>query len=95
MNMNISIWIKIIVIVAIVLTFGFILYGRKTGLINDHQMKIIERVVSFILIITVVISFVIKLFTVELPSESSQLIRRGIIALAALLIVTRRTTCKE
>lgn len=93
--MNISIWVKIIVIVAIVFTFGFILYGRKTGLINDYQMKIIERVASFILMIIIVVNFIIKLFTVDLLSEPSQLIWRGIIALAALIIVTRRVTCKE
>jgi hypothetical protein len=93
--MNISIWIKIFVIALIVVAFGLILYGRKTGLINDHKMKIIEKIVSIILIIIVIISFVIKLFTVELPSESSQLISRGIIVLAALLIVTRRATYKK
>ena len=93
--MNISIWIKIIVIAFIVFTFGFILYGRKTGLINEFKMKIIEKIASYALIIIVVINFAIKLFAVDVLSESSQLILRGIIALAALLIVTRRATCKK
>ncbi len=106
MYMNVSIWLKIIIIMVLATISILIFSGKGNFLIagyntldkeekDKYNIKTLGKVVGGGLGIITIITALIMLFNAELPSRLSWLNPCGILGTVAVMIILGRTVCKK